>query len=633
MTEKEKSFSSAVITVDFPADRLTKKIKLELHWTVSDTLQYIWSKRLLSVSQKDVGLPIESYGLYLPPSVNASGEWMKPEEVLNFYYVKKRGCLEFKLKPIELHVQTYRGSQCFNHTFEVDYSVPIANLISRFVVHFDLSFPGREMEYALQQDNCETFLESNKSLIEQGVSFRAHVFLKKKFLNETSYTPNPKALLRKASKFFKEATLRGRNIFPLGSGNNDNSIGKDESGYFTGSSNNNNNISNEKNAAPLFKGLSFSSGSISEQSKVRIQVPPLFRKCVEYIEKYALDIEGIFRFPSNAVETQTLKRKFEEGEDFDLEKIKDSHLVCGLLKLYLRERPQPLLTFSLYSAFISAQNCGDKSARNRYLRCLIEDLPKQNFKLLQELLELLRNVLEHQNKNKMTIEDLSTAFETSIIRLDQKSLLIEDTSTIHGLVCHLISEYRALFQGTKKMEFIGVAKAHSNYENENNEELNFKKGEIIFVTEQDDSDWWTGESNGRKGLFPSSFVQMIALFKYRYSQLSEGEKNERHAKTLTNSNGNSNRKTSIILEDVPSKILPPSKTVNDNLDDIQSSNDGVSTPGICLEAELEHLKRMCEEEKKARKELEELAKQLSETIKLLQRQIEELRERNFTKCS
>jgi len=87
------------------------------------------------------------------------------------------------------------------------------------------------------------------------------------------------------------------------------------------------------------------------------------------------------------------------------------------------------------------------------------------------------------------------------------------------------------------------------------------------------------------------------------------------------------------LEDIPLKIPPPSKTVNDNLDDIQSSNDVVSTPGICLETELEHLKRMCEEERKARKELEELAKQLSETIRLLQRQMQELRERNFMKCS
>jgi len=42
------------------------------------------------------------------------------------------------------------------------------------------------------------------------------------------------------------------------------------------------------------------------------------------------------------------------GEDPHIESLEDPHLVTGLVKLFLRELPTPLLTFDLYRPFLEA---------------------------------------------------------------------------------------------------------------------------------------------------------------------------------------------------------------------------------------------------------------------------------------
>ncbi|KAM6221818.1 intersectin-2 [Rhynchocyon petersi] len=47
-----------------------------------------------------------------------------------------------------------------------------------------------------------------------------------------------------------------------------------------------------------------------------------------------------------------------------------------------------------------------------------------------------------------------------------------------------------------------------DYVANNEDELNFSKGQLINVLNKDDPDWWQGETNGVTGLFPSNYVKM-----------------------------------------------------------------------------------------------------------------------------
>lgn len=70
-----------------------------------------------------------------------------------------------------------------------------------------------------------------------------------------------------------------------------------------------------------------------------------------------IDTEGIFRRSGNIARINDLKRKINEGALIDMSS-EDTHVVAGLLKTFLRDLSEPLLTFELYDEII--QFLGEK---------------------------------------------------------------------------------------------------------------------------------------------------------------------------------------------------------------------------------------------------------------------------------
>lgn len=48
-----------------------------------------------------------------------------------------------------------------------------------------------------------------------------------------------------------------------------------------------------------------------------------------------------------------------------------------------------------------------------------------------------------------------------------------------------------------------------DYEKTQDDELELKVGEVIELLEDDDDGWWKGKLNGKEGVFPSNFVEVI----------------------------------------------------------------------------------------------------------------------------
>ena len=55
----------------------------------------------------------------------------------------------------------------------------------------------------------------------------------------------------------------------------------------------------------------------------------------------------------------------------------------------------------------------------------------------------------------------------------------------------------------------GRARALFTFEGDQPGDLSFEKGDIITIVQrsQTTDDWWTGEINGRRGIFPANYVQ------------------------------------------------------------------------------------------------------------------------------
>lgn len=52
-----------------------------------------------------------------------------------------------------------------------------------------------------------------------------------------------------------------------------------------------------------------------------------------------------------------------------------------------------------------------------------------------------------------------------------------------------------------------TVQAEYSFQGENNDELQFKKGDIITVTQREDGGWWEGTLNEVTGWFPSNYVK------------------------------------------------------------------------------------------------------------------------------
>lgn len=54
-----------------------------------------------------------------------------------------------------------------------------------------------------------------------------------------------------------------------------------------------------------------------------------------------------------------------------------------------------------------------------------------------------------------------------------------------------------------------LVKARFPFQQTNEDELSFSKGDIIVVRRQEEGGWWEGSLNGKTGWFPSNYVREL----------------------------------------------------------------------------------------------------------------------------
>ena len=129
----------------------------------------------------------------------------------------------------------------------------------------------------------------------------------------------------------------------------------------------------------------------------------------------------------------------------------DANVVAGLLKLWLREYPDPLLTKDLYDMFICAATFKEEKIIMAKLQQVLEFLPVANLKILTVLFKLLKTVHEMSAVNKMHSDNLAIVFAPNILQPkaekmeDIVGLSIEDGPRANKLVSMLIVNYDKIF--------------------------------------------------------------------------------------------------------------------------------------------------------------------------------------------
>ncbi|XP_046886834.1 rho GTPase-activating protein 6-like isoform X2 [Hypomesus transpacificus] len=194
------------------------------------------------------------------------------------------------------------------------------------------------------------------------------------------------------------------------------------------------------------------------------QVPRVVDSCCRHLEKYGLQTVGIFRVGSSKKRVRQLREEFDRGVDVQLDEEHSVHDVAALLKEFLRDMPDPLLTKELYTAFINTMLLEPEEQLSA-TQLLVYLLPACNCDTLHRLIEFLSTVAAHAHDahlkdgqeltgNKMTSLNLATIFGPNLLHKQknsdkefsvQSSARAEESTAVIAVLQRLIASYQTLF--------------------------------------------------------------------------------------------------------------------------------------------------------------------------------------------
>ncbi|XP_063156824.1 rho GTPase-activating protein 23 [Candoia aspera] len=167
------------------------------------------------------------------------------------------------------------------------------------------------------------------------------------------------------------------------------------------------------------------------------KVPLIVEACCKVVEDKGLEYMGIYRVPGNNAVVSSLQEQLNKGAaeiNLQDERWQDLNVICSLLKSFFRKLPEPLFTDDKYNDFIEANRIEDASERMKTLRKLIRDLPSHYYETLKFLVEHLKTIADHSEKNKMEPRNLALVFGPTLVRTS------EDNMT--DMVTHMPDRYK-----------------------------------------------------------------------------------------------------------------------------------------------------------------------------------------------
>lgn len=177
--------------------------------------------------------------------------------------------------------------------------------------------------------------------------------------------------------------------------------------------------------------------------------PMLVEQCVDFIRQRGLKEEGLFRLPGQANLVKELQDAFDCGEKPSFDSNTDVHTVASLLKLYLRELPEPVIPYAKYEDFLSCAKMLSKEEEMGLIELVkqVKSLPVVNYNLLKYICRFLDEVQSYSGVNKMSVQNLATVFGPNILRpkVEDPLTIMEGTVVVQQLMSVMISKHEELF--------------------------------------------------------------------------------------------------------------------------------------------------------------------------------------------
>ncbi|KAJ2719289.1 hypothetical protein GGI07_005306 [Coemansia sp. Benny D115] len=188
-------------------------------------------------------------------------------------------------------------------------------------------------------------------------------------------------------------------------------------------------------------------------------VPVIVEKCLAEIELRGLEEVGIYRVSGAAADVSRLRQMFNvdpDAVDLSADIFYDINVVSGVMKQFLRELPEPLMTYNLYEGFINAASIDDYDERLWAIKDLVHALPTANYTLLKRCVEHLERVTDYEEVNHMYGTNLALVFGPSLLRPPPGSssfaLAMSNLGHAQSVIKNLILQYHWIFNVEEEAE-------------------------------------------------------------------------------------------------------------------------------------------------------------------------------------
>uniref|UniRef100_G3NJ52 Rho GTPase-activating protein 44 n=1 Tax=Gasterosteus aculeatus aculeatus TaxID=481459 RepID=G3NJ52_GASAC len=181
--------------------------------------------------------------------------------------------------------------------------------------------------------------------------------------------------------------------------------------------------------------------------------------CVTMLLECGMEEEGLFRVAPSASKLKKLKASLDCGVLDVQEYSADPHAIAGALKSYLRELPEPLMTYELYEDWIQAS----KSVNSFHFKsffCIC---------ISRYLIKFLSKLTEYQDFNKMTPGNIAIVLGPNLLWMRDEGNITEMMTTVSlqivGIIEPIIQHADWFFPGEIEFNVTGNygSPVHANH--------------------------------------------------------------------------------------------------------------------------------------------------------------------------
>eukprot|EP01103_Thecamoeba_quadrilineata_P001287 TRINITY_DN11138_c0_g1_i1.p1 TRINITY_DN11138_c0_g1~~TRINITY_DN11138_c0_g1_i1.p1 ORF type:complete len:634 (+),score=99.03 TRINITY_DN11138_c0_g1_i1:49-1902(+) len=189
---------------------------------------------------------------------------------------------------------------------------------------------------------------------------------------------------------------------------------------------------------------------IQQAKNPHLSIPPFLKESIRFLLRKGLGVEGLFRTDGSKTELRELIDSINGGEELQLSEFNDIVLVGDLVKTYLQELPEPLISSKYYATYLAIESLPIKALQVDALKKIISCLPPSHQDFLQELLTLFHHVSLNCAVNLMTTENLAIIFSPIMVWKKETSAasvqeLVKDMNKSARVLTLAIQELHQLF--------------------------------------------------------------------------------------------------------------------------------------------------------------------------------------------